>query len=90
MRMAQVKTNLQQRIIDVLSRHGGTLEYEGLLYFVFPPAQYPRAYRYSSRGGPPGCAMALGRALRVMHDKGLIRDVLHETGRTIHIGKQVH
>jgi hypothetical protein len=31
---------------------------------VFPPAQYPNAWRYSSNGGPPGCAMAFGAALR--------------------------
>ena len=39
-------------------------DYHDLMRAVFPPAEYPRAYRYQANGGPPGCAMAFGRALR--------------------------
>lgn len=81
------KTIIQQRIMDALSDHGGALEYEGLLYLVFPPGKYPNAYRHSSTGGPPGCAMALGRALRALESKKMIIDRLYETGRTIYIRK---
>lgn len=41
-----------------------SMSYFDLMHAVFPPAQYPRAYRYQSNGGPPGCAMAFGKALR--------------------------
>lgn len=40
--------------------------YATLMWRVFPEEDYPKAYRYSSNGGPPGCAMAFGRALREM------------------------
>jgi len=38
--------------------------YYALLRATFPDDQYPRAMRPSSNGGPPGCAMAFGLALR--------------------------
>lgn len=33
---------------------------------VFPEAEYPKARRYQSNGGPPGACMAFGAALRRM------------------------
>lgn len=81
--MSKSITPLQKRILQVLSKHGGSLEYEGLLYFTYPPEQHPRAYRRPSTGGPPVCAMPLGRALRKLQDQGLILDMLREVGRTI-------
>jgi hypothetical protein len=42
------------------------MKYFDLMCDVFPPDEYPRAWRYSHNGGPPGCCMALGRALRKM------------------------
>lgn len=42
------------------------IHYHDLMRAVFPDDRYPRAWRYSSNGGPPGCAMAFGRALRKM------------------------
>lgn len=42
------------------------MQYHDLMQAVFPEADYPRAWRYQSNGGPPGCAMAFGRALREM------------------------
>lgn len=42
----------------------GCLDYHTLLDRVFPPKHFPKARRCSSNGGPPGCAMAFGKALR--------------------------
>lgn len=40
------------------------MSYHELMHAVFPDADYPRAWRYGQNGGPPGCAMAFGSALR--------------------------
>ena len=40
--------------------------YSAMLREVFPEAHFPKAHRISNNGGPPGCAMAFGRALRLM------------------------
>lgn len=40
--------------------------YSTMLRAVFPEAHFPKAHRISNNGGPPGCAMAFGRALREM------------------------
>jgi len=40
--------------------------YHDLMREVFPESEYPKAFRYSTNGGPPGCAMAFGKALRVL------------------------
>lgn len=42
------------------------IEYTDLMTAVFPSEEYPRAWNISSNGGPPGCAMAFGRAIREM------------------------
>lgn len=42
------------------------IEYTELMTSVFPSDVYPNAWNYSSNGGPPGCAMAFGRAIREM------------------------
>jgi len=44
---------------------------QGMRYYtlaekVFPVDQFPRAWRGATGGGPPGCAMALSRAIREM------------------------
>ncbi len=44
--------------------HENRMEYTALMRAVFPESEYPNAMRYQSNGGPPGCAMAFGRALR--------------------------
>ena len=54
---------LKVRILAALAGRA-TMPYGALLLAAFPPSQYPRAYRRSSNGGPPGCAIAFGRALR--------------------------
>lgn len=40
--------------------------YRELAEEVFPTKDFPRAWRYSSNGGPPGCYMSLSKALREM------------------------
>lgn len=64
------KKPIKERIGDTLSANGGSMPYADLMYAVFPPDIYPNAWRYQMNGGPPGCAMAFGRALREMgcHD----------------------
>ena len=42
------------------------VDYDALMARVFPPEDFPNAWRYSTRGGPPGCSMAFSRALREM------------------------
>lgn len=42
------------------------IAYYELMQAVFPEDQFPSAWRYGSNGGPPGCAMAFGRAIREM------------------------
>lgn len=49
----------------------GCLDYHALMDRCFPPAHFPRAHRCSSNGGPPGCAMAFGKADYVLADIGL-------------------
>lgn len=38
--------------------------YWELMRDVFPPSQYPKAWRHSGNGGPPGCSMAFNAAIR--------------------------
>jgi len=54
---------IRQRIIDALKQNGGRMEYHALLRAVFPPHQFPRAFDRPTRGGPPGCSMALSAAI---------------------------
>lgn len=42
------------------------IHYYTLMSLVFPEKEYPGAWNYPWHGGPPGCAMAFGRALREM------------------------
>ncbi len=42
------------------------IHYYILLGLVFPRKDYPKAFNGAHKGGPPGCAMAFGRALREM------------------------
>lgn len=56
---------IQERIRAAVGESGHAQYYDVLLK-VFPPDLYPRAWRYSSNGGPPGCAMAFHNALRKM------------------------
>lgn len=60
--------NAFARLEPVRPGHGSESprSYDDMLRAVFPEKEYPRAWRYSSNGGPPGCAMAFGRAVREM------------------------
>ena len=42
------------------------IRYYDLMREAFPADQFPDAFRAPNRGGPPGCAMAFGAALRRM------------------------
>lgn len=64
---------LHLRILSALStHHRGQASYYGLMRDVWPPEQFPRAYRHSVNGGPPGVAMSFGRALNELRQMGLI------------------
>lgn len=57
---------IKDRITQAIREHGegGFLVYHKLADHVFPRADYPRAWNSPTRGGPPGCYMALSRAIR--------------------------
>ena len=74
-------TPLHARIVDLLTTHNGIIGYHGLMAKLWPADQYPRAYRNSSNGGPPGVAMVLGRALGQMSRAGLVFDDIRVRGR---------
>jgi hypothetical protein len=74
------KTPIADRIRAAFKPGERKLSYYELMNRVFPHAEYPRAQRHQVNGGPPGCAMAFGKALRLM---GLhVGD--KETGRFIY------
>ena len=55
------------RIKDrIRSAYRPGIGYDALMVAVFPVSSYPRAWRYATKGGPPGCSMAFSRALREM------------------------
>lgn len=60
------KTPLKERIRAALIAADYRMNYHDLMHVVFPGDEYPKAWRYQSNGGPPGCAMAFGKALREM------------------------
>lgn len=39
-------------------------DYHDAMSAVFPPSEYPKAWRGAAKGGPPGCARAFGAGLR--------------------------
>ena len=56
---------IEQRIRKAMDGHLQQRYYD-IMVEVFPTSQYPRAWNYSSNGGPPGCAMAFNAAIRRM------------------------
>lgn len=58
------RVHIRDRIITALLVAGSEMRYHELMRKVFPPEKYPKAWNYQSNGGPPGCAMAFGKALR--------------------------
>lgn len=56
----------------ILYHYGpGCRDYDTLMQRCFPIEVWPRAWRVATQGGPPGCAIAFGKALREL---GIYRD----------------
>lgn len=64
LREAEKMPSIKDRIRRAYSGYG--TRYYDMLIDVFPKQNFPNAFRYSSNGGPPGCAMPFLRALREM------------------------
>lgn len=64
--MAKKLAPIQQRITEALESNGNSMSFADLARSVFPEADFPNAWRYSSNGGPPGCYMAVSAAIRRM------------------------
>ena len=62
--MTYAKQPLKYRILYELRKRRGKMQYHDLMSAVFPIEDYPRAFRRAVQGGPPGCVIAFGRALR--------------------------
>ncbi len=56
---------IKLRILEAIGNAGGVIQYHELARVVFPRDEYPNAWGYPTRGGPPGCYMVLSRAIRV-------------------------
>jgi hypothetical protein len=64
---------LHRRILLALSEFQyGKAGYHALMRKVWPSDKYPRAFRHSVNGGPPGVAMVYGKALSELQRRGLI------------------
>ena len=77
-------TPLKQKIVDALLSEGGRqLNYHYLASKLWPPDKHPKAWNYSSNGGPHGWSLAYGRALRELREEGIAKELLpkYETGR---------
>ncbi|OGT89259.1 MAG: hypothetical protein A2286_14125 [Gammaproteobacteria bacterium RIFOXYA12_FULL_61_12] len=76
---------LKQRIIDALTAEPERrMSYHSLAYKLWPPEQHPKAWNYSSNGGPPGWAMPLGRALRELKEAKLAYESVPRGGGAGH------
>lgn len=78
---------IEDRIRDAFIK-AKTIEmsYHALAYFVFPKDQFPRAWRRATGGGPPGCYMALTRAINKM---GLRQDWDRSRRRSIYAPRDI-
>lgn len=56
--------NMLDRISAAFQPGESKISYQTLAYRLFPPEEHPRAWNYSSNGGPPGCYMTVSAALR--------------------------
>ena len=65
-------TPLQARIVSALSATTTRrMSYYALAEHLWPIETHPRAWRYSTNGGPHAWAMPLGQALRVLRAAGV-------------------
>ncbi len=55
---------IKDRIKGIMSLRKGVMPYHESMRAVFPEDLFPKAWEYQANGGPPGCAMAFGKALR--------------------------
>lgn len=68
-------TPLQARIVAALEKMPGRrADWYDLGRMLWPMDKHPRAWNYSSNGGPPGWAMSLSRAVSQLQRAGLAHD----------------
>lgn len=68
-------TPLQARIVAALQKMPGRrADWYDLGRMLWPMDKHPRAWNYSSNGGPPGWAMSLSRAVAQLQRAGLAHD----------------
>lgn len=68
-------TPLQQRIVAALTvAPRQRIGYHDLALHLWPHETHPRAWRYSSNGGPHGWCMPLGTALRKLREAGIAHE----------------
>jgi len=66
---------LKRRIVDALAKQPRQrMSYYDLGAAMWPPHLCPRAWNYSSNGGPYGWAMPLGKALRELREAGIAHE----------------
>ena len=69
-------TPLKRRIVDMLAmRPRQRMSYYDMGAALWPPHLCPKAWRYSSNGGPYGWVMPLGRALRELREAGIAQEM---------------
>lgn len=68
-------TPLQARIVAALGKMPGRrADWYDLGRMLWPMDAHPKAWNYSSNGGPPGWAMSLSRAVNQLQRAGLVHD----------------
>lgn len=68
-------TPLQARIVAALEKMPGRrADWYDLGRMLWPIDKHPRAWNYSSNGGPPGWTMSLSRAVSQLQRAGLAHD----------------
>jgi hypothetical protein len=79
--MTTNKKTLPLRILEALAAfEDGRAAYVHLMWKVWPPKDYPRAYRHSGKGGPPGVSRVFSGALNRMRQQGLIARTRYSIG----------
>jgi hypothetical protein len=56
------------------------MHYNELGHLMWPPETSPKAWRYSSNGGPPGWCMPMGKALRALREAGIAHEKYNPNG----------
>ena len=80
-RVVRPLTPLQARIVAALEKMPGRrADWYDLGRMLWPMDKHPRAWNYSSNGGPPGWAMSLSRAVSQLQRAGLAHDDWKKAG----------